>query len=101
MGLYDESNLVAVAAFKVRPLGGSIVDCFCSVLAVQDGFRRRGCGLELKAAVISVAKRANAFAVISCVASMNVAMLELNRRLGARSEPHPSEDGFPTCIVPT
>ncbi len=96
LGLWDEDELVAVAAFRHVAV---LRLCRNDLLAVSRRRQRQGLGRVLKRAVLAAASDLGARAVDSLVARDNRAMLALNRGLGAVVE----EVGDPDhvlCVIP-
>jgi hypothetical protein len=84
VGLFDDhGSLCGVAAWRIHSSQVTQTLCRSDVIAVAIGHQRKGYGLALKRAEIERAKTAGAVAVASIVDRRNVAMIELNKRVGA------------------
>jgi GNAT superfamily N-acetyltransferase len=107
-GLWVGDQLVAVDAWRterdpaVRYRWGDQV-WLNVVLAVHADYRRRGLARRLKLALVEEARHAGIVAITSIVAWTNIAMLNLNEKLGASRdyiitdvEPDPA---FCRCLI--
>jgi hypothetical protein len=84
LGLFDhDGTLCGVAAWRIHASPVTPTHCRSDVIAVAIGHQRQGHGLTLKNAELARARAAGAVAVASIVDRRNVAMIELNKRLGA------------------
>lgn len=97
----EDATLAAVAAFKIRSLSSSRLECLCPMLGVQVGWHGQGLGRLLKQRVCEEAKRRGAVVVVSRVDRRNLPMLRINRHLGAVMEPAPEEPEDILCFIPT
>jgi ribosomal protein S18 acetylase RimI-like enzyme len=97
LGAWDGQRLCGVAAFVIDD--GTRV-CHSQLLAVQMGYARRGYGQLLKRAIIDIARRAGAEAVLSTVHFDNDPIIELNRKLGASIERVPGDPEYLYCTIP-
>lgn len=98
IGVWDNGTLCAVAAWRVDE--GAPPICHSLVVAVRNGYLRRGHGRRVKEALVAEARNAGASAVVSEVHWDNQAMIELNASLGANVERIAGDLEYCRCIIP-
>jgi hypothetical protein len=97
-GLWDHRVLAGLVAWRGDPT--SAHTWRVPILAVREGYRRCGHGLELKTHVLEAARVEQIRAVVSLVHRHNTPMLVLNRKLGAVVEPYPDHHGnYVVCTI--
>jgi len=98
VGLWHKGQLCGVAAWKLQD--GPPPVCVCALVAVQEGFQRRGFGRRLKNEVVEQARAAGAVAVRSIVHWDNDPMIQLNVSLGASVETLRGGPDYCVCVIP-
>jgi GNAT superfamily N-acetyltransferase len=86
-GMWDSDVLAGLVAWRGEPY--DVHTWRVPLLAVREGYRRCGYGLQLKTHVLDAARVEGIRAVVSLVHRENTPMLALNRKLGAAITPYP------------
>lgn len=97
LGLWHDDRLCALVAWRTDDASQLYR---VALLAVQNGYRRRGFGRRLKEEVLIAARQAGARAVVSVVHWDNEPMIELNVALGANVERIDGDSDHCLCVIP-
>jgi GNAT superfamily N-acetyltransferase len=98
VGVIDAGGSIAgLSAWEITETNGKFV-WVNHVLGVHTDFQRQRIGYDLKSEVLARARSAGAIAVTSVVHDANKPMLDLNRKLGATTEPD-SERKHTLCTI--
>jgi GNAT superfamily N-acetyltransferase len=94
LGAWIDERLVGVTIYKP-----SMPSWRVALIAVVDGFHRRGVGTAMKTSVLRTAQAAGAAEVVSYVAFANDSMINLNVSLGAEIRQDPEEFNQLICLI--
>lgn len=109
IGVFEEERLVAVGAWRIENdpewnrIDGAIWRS--EVIAVQNGFKKRGYARLVKQQMLVEARRGGVVAITSVVHYKNAAMRGLNEKLGGTTRPamrsaFRRDEEFGWCIIP-
>jgi GNAT superfamily N-acetyltransferase len=94
VGAWFDEQLVGVTIYKP-----SMPSWRVALVAVADGFHRRGIATAMKTSVLRTAQVMGATDVVSYVAFANDAMINVNTSLGAEIRQDPEEFNQVICLI--